>query len=573
MRHCLLLISLLCVSQAFGQNLEKIGKEDMVQVSGGMRSNFVFNHTLNQEQFRDPLSWVFSGNLTVTIADLALPFTFSYSNTGRSFTQPFNMTAVHPTYKKWKSHIGITSMTFSPYTYSGINFTGAGLEYTPEKWSFKAFGGRLKKAIEFDADANNINTVSYSRMGFGFGTEYKGKTFGTELLLFKAYDNPASLDFYHNNPELTAKDNMVVSLKGNVSLFSSLKLNAEIATSILTRDILADQGSNAAFLGGLVQGNRTTTASQAYNASLDYRFKSYGVGVKYERIAPDYSTLGAVYFNNDLENITVNPSFSLWKNKINLSMSTGYQRNNLNAQNASESKRWIGNASLSAQLIKGMSLNLNYSNMSSFSRRNPLADPFYTPLGDTLNYYQTSVNLSTSLSYAFGQKVKQSMSATASYSQSQNITGRLEDAAAFGFNVLPENDEVPVDVYTGMFAHNIQLPEGKAALGWMVNANYTDVLGSTNLFVGPGLNASTSVNDKKLSINLGTNYNSQFTNEELSNHVLNFRTGLSYKPDFLDKKYGTLSMNLNGNWTNRFSVTSAPNTQNITIIANLAYQF
>ena len=45
------------------------------------------------------------------------------------------------------------------------------------------------------------------------------------------------------------------------------------------------------------------------------------------------------------------------------------------------------------------------------------------------------------------------------------------------------------------------------------------------------------------------------------------------KNDFLDKKYGTLSMNLNGNWTNRFSVTSAPNTQNITIIANLAYQF
>ena len=254
-------------------------------------------------------------------------------------------------------------------------------------------------------------------------------------------------------------------------------------------------------------------------------------------------------------------------------MSTGYKRNNLNAQNASESKRWIGNASLSAQLIKGMSLNLNYSNMSSFSRRNPLADPFYTPLGDTLNYYQTSVNLSSSLSYSFGEKIKQAMSATASYSQSQNITGRLEDAAAFGFNIEQNDSEVPVDVYTGMFSHSIQLPEGKGAIGWMVNANYTDVLGSTNLFVGPGLNGSTSVNDKKLSINLGANYNSQFTNEELSNHVLNFRTGLSYKPDFLDKKYGTLSMNLNGNWTNRFSVTSAPNTQNITIIVNLAYQF
>ncbi len=573
MKKVVCAISLLSSLSLFGQNLDKIGKEDLVTVSGGLRSNFILNHTLNQEQFRDPLSWVFSGNVTVTIADFALPFSFSYSNTGRSYTQPFNMTAVHPTYKKFKSHIGITSMSFSPYTYSGINFTGAGLEYNPEKWAFKAFGGRLKKAIEFDADANNINTVSYSRIGFGFGTAYKGKTFGTELILFKAYDNPTSLDFYHNNPELTAKDNMVVSLKGNASLFKVLRLNAEIATSILTRDILADEASNTTFYGSLVQGNRTTTASQAYNASIDYRYKTYGVGVKYERIAPDYTTLGAVYFNNDLENITVNPSFSFLKNKLNLSLSTGYQRNNLDAQNASESKRWIGNASLSAQLIKGMSLSLNYSNMSSFSRRNPLADPFYTPLGDTLNYYQTSINLSSSLSYSFGKKTKQSLSATGSYAQSQNITGRLEDAAAFGFNIEENSDEVPVDVYTGMFAHSIQLSEGKGAIGWMVNANYTDVLGATNLFVGPGLNGSTSLKDKKLSLNLGTNYNSQFTNEELSNHVLNFRTGISYKPEFFDKKYGTLSMTLNGNWTNRFSATSAPNTQNITVIANLAYQF
>ena len=41
-------------------------------------------------------------------------------------------------------------MNFSQYTYSGLNFAGAGVEYSPEKWKFKAFGGRLKKAIEFD---------------------------------------------------------------------------------------------------------------------------------------------------------------------------------------------------------------------------------------------------------------------------------------------------------------------------------------------------------------------------------------------------------------------------------------
>ena len=70
-------------------------------------------------------------------------------------------------------------------------------------------------------------------MGFGFGTAYKGKSFGTELLLFKAYDNPTSLNFYHNNLELTAKDNVVASLKGNVSLFKALQIKMEIASSIL----------------------------------------------------------------------------------------------------------------------------------------------------------------------------------------------------------------------------------------------------------------------------------------------------------------------------------------------------
>ena len=69
-----------------------------------------------------------------------------FSNAGRSYTQPFNMTAVHPTYKNWKTHLGITSMNFSKYTYSGMNFVGAGVEYTPKKWSFKAFWWTFEKS-------------------------------------------------------------------------------------------------------------------------------------------------------------------------------------------------------------------------------------------------------------------------------------------------------------------------------------------------------------------------------------------------------------------------------------------
>jgi len=148
MRKYIFIISVFTNSVVLGQNLDKIGEKGAATVSGGINSNLIYNEAINTPQFRDPFSWVLSGNVTVNLLEVSLPFTFSFSNTGKSYTQPFNMTALHPSYKKWKSHIGITSMNLSSYTYQGLNFAGGGLEYQPKKWAFKAFGGRLKKAIE-----------------------------------------------------------------------------------------------------------------------------------------------------------------------------------------------------------------------------------------------------------------------------------------------------------------------------------------------------------------------------------------------------------------------------------------
>lgn len=561
------------IQNTFSQNLDKIGKKEMTKVSGGLQSNFVGNVTSNETQYRDPFSWVLSGNVTVTFLDFSLPFTFSFSNTGKSFSQPFNMTAIHPKYKNWQAHLGITSMNLSSYTYQGLNFAGAGLEYKPKNWSFRAFGGRLKKAIEYNPVVDNINEVSYKRMGFGLATGYKGKKFGTELILFKAYDNPSSLEFNPKNPELTARDNIVISIKGEVSLLASLQLKVEVASSLMTRNVLSeDPSAKRKGYYGLINGNSTSTISNAYNASLNYRKKQFGIGVQYERIDPEYSTLGAIYFNNDLENITLNPTVSLFKNKVSIALSAGFQRNNLDKGNASVNKRWIGTATLTAQIIKGLTWNANYSNMSSFSRKNPTADPFYTVIGDTLNYYQLSQNASTSLNYSFGKKTKQVLSLTGAYSKSQNITGRLEDAAAFGFNVSNNGNSNPADVYNGVFSHILQLSKAKMAIGWTVNANHTLIQGNTNTYIGPGLNASKPFLNKKMNVNIGVTYNQQLIQGILNSHVMNFRAGMRYAPDWWDKKFGKLSMGINVSWTNKLAVQNVPNRQNMTIIANLSYQ-
>lgn len=573
MKRILIYTALLLSSFSQAQNLEKIGKEDMTTVTGGMNSNFVYNNVVGQQQFRDPFAWVLSGNVTINFVDLSLPFTFSFSNQGRSYSQPFNMTALHPKYKEWQAHVGITSMNFSRYTYSGMNFAGAGLEYKPKNWEFKAFGGRLKKAIEYDPTVNNVNFVSYKRMGFGFSTAYKASNYGAELILFKAYDDATSLQFAHNNPELTVRDNIVASFITNATLFKSVRLNAEIASSLLTRDVLLNDPSyQRSFYSGIVRGNQTTGFSNAYNASIDYRAKAFGVGLKYERIDPEYSTLGAIYFNNDLENVTLNPSFSLFKSKVNVSMSAGYQRNNLDKDNATDNKRWIGSANLTAQIIKGMNFSLTYSNLSSFTRRNPAADPFYTQFADTLNYYQVSQNFSSNITYSFGDTLRQSINLMGSYAQSANITGRLDDAGAFGFNVDSDTSSLPVDVYNAILGHRL-LFKGGLSLGWTFNANHSIAMGNTNSYIGPGANLSKSLLKKKLSLNTSITYNRQYANAVHTNHVLNFRAGLRYSPEFWDKKYGKLSMAFNGNLTNRLPVATTTQTQNLTITANIAYQF
>jgi hypothetical protein len=366
----------------------------------------------------------------------------------------------------------------------------------------------------------------------------------------------------------------VFSVKSSIRPTTSLSINLEAASSLMTQDILAsDPNRPNNFYDGLVRGNQTTEFNNAYNGSIDYKFKFFGIGAKYERIDPDYATLGAVYFNNDLENITVNPSLSLFNKKVNINISTGYQRNNLDNLKVSDSKRWIGSANVSALITKGLNFSANYSNMSFFTRRNPTADPFFNPVGDTLNYYQVSQNLSSTLNYSFGDSTKQNLTLTGSYAQSENITGRLEDAGAFGFNVNADTTSLPVNIYNGVLMHRISLSKSGVSMGWSANANHSILAENTTTYVGPGVNASKRFKKWKLGVNTGVTYNQQLQNATLQNHVLNYRLGLRFNPEWWDKKYGKLSMSLNGAFTDRLPVAGNTGIQNITLITNISLQF
>jgi len=574
MRLVIVTILILIAGGVRAQQLDQIGKKNAVTVSSGMGYNVVSNFVADQPRYRDPLSWVYSGSLNVNVLGVALPFTFSFSNAGKNYTQPFNMTALHPSYKWVKTHIGITSMSFSPYTYSGLNFAGGGFELSPKKWKIQGFAGRLKKAVEYDPVANNVTTVSYRRMGYAMSVGYETPKAGIKMIMLKAQDDERSLAMQTPNTELTAQDNIVTSLGGKVMLFGTLNLQAEFANSLLTRNVLLKDSTGATdarFYYPLICGNNSTISRNAYNASLNYRYKIASISLKYERVDPGYMTLGALYFNNDLENITVAPAFVLFKNKLNLSFNTGLQRNNLSNTNANVQRRWVGSATVSAQPIKGMAISGSYSNFSSFSRRNPSADPFYNIAYDTMNYYQISENYSLTTNYTFGDSLKQSLCGAFVYAKSQNITGRLQDASAFGFNV--SGNSAPVDVYTAMFSHNFIFRNG-FTLGYTANMNRAIALGQSTTYIGPGMNLAKPFFNKKLNVQCGSTYNRQLTGDTLTNHVMNFRLGANISPQLWDKKYGKISMSLNANYTQKFAVVAnSLSPKNLTIIANINYGF
>lgn len=578
MKYTLLLSVLLCTA-AFGQTLDKIGSKDMVTVSGGLNYSANFYDAYGKELNRDPFNWVLGGNVNVNILEVSLPFTFTFTNQGGAYTQPFNFVALHPSYKKFKSHIGNISMSLSPYSLTGIMVAGGGLEYAPGKWKFQAIGGRFRKRIEYIPELDNLQTMAYTRWGGGISIGYDNNGFGFQFITMKAWDDPNSLTFLPEKATIRPQDNVVSSLKLKGTIFKGLTAEGEIATSLVTRDRTSvdaiTEKSLVNTLSPLVNGNLSTSLYTAANGTLSYRWKSYSIGTKYERIDPGYTTLGGLYFNNDLENFTITPTAAFFKGKLNMNLNVGIQRNNLDNTAANATNRWVGTIGLSGAPIKNWTVSANYSNFSSFSRRNPAADPFYNPIGDTLNYYQLSSNGSFNTSYSFGEKVKQSFALNASLSVSQNITGRLDNAAAFGMNVDGVNATGPVQVLTGMFGHTLGFTTSKWNVGWTVNATQSEAVGNTSVYAGPGLNCSKAFTEKKLNLSTGLIYNQNYLNDVLTNHILNARAGLSYSPEWWDKKYGKLSMALNASVVNRFPIAAVNLTtqRDLTVLFNINYGF
>ena len=405
------------------QNLENIGTEKPISVSGGVNLMSTGYAVQGITPRRDPFTWIATGNLNIDLYGWSVPLAFSYTNNQGSFQQPFNRYGISPQYKWIKAYLGYHSLTYSSYTLNGHVFLGAGIELTPGNFRLQAMYGRFQKAVEADTLSGRAQPPVYERRGMATKLGYQTAQGSIDAIVFYAKDDPSSVENLPDSTLTFPAQNVAISLVAKKQLGKRLSWDGEWATSILTRDLQAPfvSGPSAAS-AWLLPVRQSTTQHHAWKTGLTLALGKGFLQGRYERVDPDYQTLGSYFFNNDLENITLGVGWQFWQSRLNVNVQGGVQNNNLDQTEVSQTQRWVSNYSVSLRPTDQWQLTTTYSNFTSYTNIRPQADPFFTTEFDSLNFYQVNQNASFTSSYTFGSKErKNALTLSTTYQQADEV--------------------------------------------------------------------------------------------------------------------------------------------------------
>lgn len=490
MKHLYLLV-VMCFAGLFegiaqNVNFDALGKggDNKLIVNGGFSGNAVYNSV--QAINMPPLSYFLAGNINFTYRNFNLPVSVNYSNRKFTYSQPFsfNYVTFRPSYRWASAEIGTCFMSFSPYSLSGHQFRGAGLTLTPNRWHVNLMYGQLLRANK----GNQTDILpTYARMGMGAKIAYHTDKYRIGASFFNAQDKAKSLANLPASMLPLPKQNLVIGLELSTTLFKLLELVGSYHSSALNQDVsqATTEKSPQKSLSGLFLGNPANFKSySSYQASLNFRFpKANGlIGLEYQRVDPDYITLGGYYFVNDFENYTLRYTQSFRYGKINFTGNAGIQQDDILRRNSSSQKRFVGMASLTATPSERFNWALSFSNFTSYAYIRTAFDdirrlnPFEQL--DTLNYRQINQNLSASASYTFSKSetVQQQITANASWMESANKQGGIvRTGQQSGF--------VNTDV---MYVH--QYTPKNRSIGIGLNSSLNSIGTQNSTSIGPILN-------------------------------------------------------------------------------------
>lgn len=536
-RKAILLITLNAVlSTLNSQDLDRIEQKDFLRIGGNVGTSQLLYTQEGITARRPPYTYVYQGNLNLDFLGITSTLSFMYTNPqfSKNISNPFNSFAYHPKYKGLTLRIGRISSSYSPYTLNGHLYEGGGFDYAPKKVpiTISATFGRFQKAIAPDsaflADTltnNRVVTVglgpSYLRWGGGFKIAWNPKAFKLGIIGFRAKDDASSLSNIPLSSRLKPQENTVVSVNFSKPIYKQLAINGEVALSALNSNNLAENSgistnSKAFNLLGM-DAKLGSGLYKAYKIGMAYTGSLFNLGVSYERIDPNYRTLGTYFFNNDLENTTIDFSSSLFKKRLNVGTNFGIQRDDLDRKKATNMRRLVGSINLNLVASQRLNFNASYSNFRSYSNTRSLSQTLTASPNayiDTLQYRQISQNANLGYTYILSskEKVKQNLNGNVTYQNSADIQGE---------RAVPANH-----FYNLTLGYGIQFVPQGLGINLSGNGSRNDFDKNSNTLVGPSLALTKAFFKKKLRSNASVTY--IVSQGSGNSKIMTTRVGLAY---------------------------------------------
>jgi hypothetical protein len=521
------------------QDIEQIAKAKWLTVTGGLGLSGSGYTSYGMSRRRDPFAYNFSADLNINIKGIIdAPFSMQIASANKTFNAPaYNFVGISPRYKWITAHIGSRNMTMSPFTYAGTTFFGGGLELMPEDFIIKGkiCYGRLVKAVPVgDTLSPVVQIPVYERWGGAGMITIGTQSNNVDIIFFKGKDREVSLNGTDSTIKVKPEENVVLGLNTKQKIGEHLLFVMEYGFSAYTRDtrqpdVVYDGYTYLNNLGGLFRPKASSYFAQALNIKAAYQSDLFTVGVAFQRIDPNYQTMGALYMTNNIQNIEVNATTKLLQNKINIAGDIGYQRNNLDHSAAATDKRFIGNLSFSYAITDELNTSFNFSNY------NTSTDAVQVLVKDSIKNAQINNNLSINASYAIHGKALQHSFDLSVVIQSVNTINNE-------FTQIESMDNQMNGVNVG---YRLGFTRYDLSIGINASANQNKMATSNDLMNSAGITLNKSFLKKKLRATCGfTTVLS--TSETTSSNINTTRLTLNYR--FLKKH----SINFNANYIYRY---------------------
>ncbi|MCC7298789.1 MAG: hypothetical protein IT244_10695 [Bacteroidia bacterium] len=508
------MLGLLLLSDSIlGQDLEAIKNGEILSANGGISFSQIAYNSNRPLPARKPYTYMLNGNVNLKILGfIDAPFVFIYSNLGNKYTQPtFNQSSLHPKYKWAQLHLGTINTSWSPYTLNGHVFNGGSFDLTPGNFSISGVYGRFVKPTSPEGVVGNSNsTAAFGRNGAGIklGWQNPGKT-NIAGNVFYAADNLQSL-IPDSFLRLSPQENLSMSLNSTFVPIKWITFHTDLGLSILNEDRRISNSH-------LLKDRKNYGMFRAVKLNMDLALGKNMITTGYERIDPGYKTLGAYYFNNDLENFTLGIANNFFKNKLRLQGNIGKQRDNLNEQKLNLMRRTVGNITVQYQHNKHVSISTNYSNFLSYSNLRTFNETqnntnIYAQW-DTLNYRQISQNLNTGVQWILKQD---------SIKQRHILLNGTAQTAADRRNGVVENGSLFVNALFAVSQQN-----KRSGISFTISASlaHTELAGIGTWFWAPATTVSLPLAHKQYKWSSTLSFTQNMRQSQAG--TLNLRTQLS----------------------------------------------